>query len=340
MKALILGCGSIGLRHIAHLRLLGLANIEVSDPDLAAGQRAKEKFGITVSLAPEEALQKNPDIVLVCTPAAHHIPMALKALDAGAHVFIEKPLSTNLAGLDLLIEKARRSRRTIQIGYNLRYHPAIRALKRLLESGRSGKILSAHVEFGLYLPKWWPNRDYRQSYMADADLSGGLLFDVSHEIDLLMWFLGEVVEVAGYAGKLSTLKIHGFDLIKVLMKMASGAVASLHIDCLQPTYSRAYSLMGEDTCIRWDCCHGRADKSLGRLLWFDSKSNRYQRVSLRGRPEDTYLDELRDFLQSVKTGKPPLVGLQDGIAVLRVASEIQEAIQTGRARRIDGCSQL
>lgn len=340
MKALILGCGSIGLRHIAHLRRLGLANIEASDPDPAAGQRAEKKFGITVSLDPEEALQKNPDIVLVCTPAAHHIPMALKALDAGAHVFIEKPLSTNLEGLEVLSEKARSTGKTIQVGYNLRYHPAFKAIKEFQDSGRLGRIFAAHAEFGLYLPKWWLNRDYRKSYMANSNLSGGLLLDASHEIDSLMWFLGDIQVVTGYGGKLSALEVHGIDVAKVVMKMVSGPIASLHIDCLQPTYTRVYSLIGEGTCLRWDCPNGRVDRSLGRLLWFDSKSNRYRRVPLQGRPEDTYLDELYDFLQCVKTGKPPLVGLEEGIAVLRVAMAIQEAIQSGRAIRIDGCSQL
>lgn len=340
MKALILGCGSIGLRHISHLRQLGLSNIEACDPDPAACRKAQEQFGITVDLEPNKALEKGPDIVLVCTPARLHIPMTVKALEVGAHVFVEKPISISLHGLDLLIEKARASGKTVQVGYNLRYHPAIRTMKRLVESGRGGKILTAHVEFGLYLPKWWPNRDYRQSYMASSDFSGGLLLDASHEIDTLMWFLGGVEEVTGYGAKLSTLEIRGVDTVRVVMKMASGAIASLHLDCLQPTYTRVYSFVGEGMCLRWDCPQGRADTSLGRLLCFDSKSNRFKRVPLYGEPAETYLKELDDFLKCVKTGKSPLVGLEEGVGVLRVAMAIQEAIQTGRATRVDRCLRL
>jgi predicted dehydrogenase len=337
MKALVLGCGSIGLRHIGHLRQVGLSNVAASDPEPEACRRAQERFGIPVSQDPDEALRHKPDIVLVCTPAALHIPVALKALEAGAHVFVEKPLSTSLQGVDLLVQEARASRKVVQVGYNLRFHPAFKAMRRLVQSHRLGKILAAHAEFGLYLPLWWPGRDYTQSYMTRREKGGGLLLDASHEIDLLHWFLGEVKEVTAFGGKLSSLHLDGIDIAKVVVKMRCGAIASLHLDCLQPTYTRVYSLVGERTCLRWDCPEGRVDSSLGRLVWFDSKSNRFQRIALRGRPEDTYLKELEDFLRCVKTGKLPLVGLEHGIAALRVALAIQEAMETGQVTGVDGC---
>jgi predicted dehydrogenase len=329
-KALVLGCGSIGIRHIGHLLQLGIKDLEAADPDPAASQRARQQFGIAVSLDHQDALRKQPDIVLVCTPAHLHVPVAMDALEAGAHVFIEKPLSTSLDGVADLIERSRALGKTVQVGYNLRYHPAIKSIKHLVQSGNLGNILSAHAEFGLYLEKWWPGRDYRQSYMAHSGQGGGLLMDASHEIDSLLWFLGGVEQVAGFSGKLSALEIDGDDTLKVTMKMKSGAIASLHLDCLQPTYTRMYSLIGEDTRLTWDCPKGRADTSLGRLLLFDRDSDRFKRVSMKGRPEDTYVEELRDFLRCVSTGQPPLVGLDEGIEVLRVIKSIEQAVQTGQ----------
>lgn len=334
MKALVLGCGSIGLRHIAHLRQLGLADVEAADPNLVARERAKAECGLAVQPDPEKALGRKPDIVLVCTPASTHVPVVMKALDAGAHVFVEKPLSTSLEGIDALLERVQADGRTVQVGYQLRYHPAMRKAKSLLESGRLGEILAAHAEFGLYLPKWWPSRDYRDSYMATTDLGGGLLLDVSHEIDLLIWFLGAVKEVSAYGERLSTLEIKGPDVIKVLMKMASGTLVSLNIDCLQPTYTRGYRLAGEGTALRWDCPSGRADSSLGRLWMCDRKSDRFQRVRVQGSPQNAYLDELRDFLSSVTTGRPPAVGVREGAEVLRVAMAVQQAMQGGRSIRV------
>lgn len=334
MKALVLGCGSIGVRHIGHLLQLGVTDLEAADPDPAACKKAESLFNIPVCLDPEEALRKSPEVVLVCTPAHLHIPMALKALDSGAHVFIEKPLSTAVKGTEELLREVKAGGKTVQVGYNLRYHPAMMAIKRIVDAGRLGRVLAAHAEFGLYLGKWWPNQDYRQSYMARADLGGGLLMDASHEIDSLMWFLGDVREVAAFEGRQSTLAIDGADTVKVIMNMDSGAVASLHLDCLQPTYTRSYTLTGEDTSLRWDCPRGRADSSLGRLFWFDNKTGQYKRVRLRGRAEDTYVEELRDFLDCVDNRRAPLVGLDQGIKVLRVVEAIEESVRNGATVKV------
>ncbi len=331
MKALVMGCGSIGVRHIFHLKQLGLTQVEATDPNPQAGERAKASCQVVVYSNPEEALAKRPDVVLVCTPAATHIPMTIKALEAGAHVFVEKPLSISLDGVDSLMEKARLDGRVVQVGYNLRYHPAMRLAKEILESGRLGKILTGHAEFGLYLKKWWPDRDYRKSYMVESRLSGGLLLDASHEIDLLIWFMGPIKEVVSCGDKLSDLDMKGLDVIKVLMRMESRALASLHIDCLQPTYTRGFTLVGEDSALRWDCADGRADKSLGRLWAYDSAKGRYEEIPIHGNSGETYLEELRDFLDSVTAGRPPQVGLKHGVEVLRVIAAIQKAIQNSSA---------
>ena len=338
MKALVLGCGSIGLRHIGHLRRLGFADadIAVADPSPAARERAKTQQGITVEQDPERALDRRPDVVLVCTPAATHVPLTLKALDAGAHVFVEKPLSTSLEGLDALTAKVRATGRVVQVGYQLRYHPAMRETKAVLDAGRLGPVLAARAEFGLYLPKWWPGRDYRRSYMVNPEEGGGLLLDVSHEIDLMMWFLGPVQEVVGYSAKHSALEIHGVDLITVLLKMAGGALVYLHIDCLQPTYTRGYRLIGAGTALHWDCLRGRADRSVGRLQIYEASRDRFERVRVPGRARDAFVEELRDFISAVTHRRPSLVGVADGIEVLRVVQAIHEAVQTGRSVQVSG----
>jgi len=330
LRSLVIGCGSIGFRHIGHLLNLGVGEVEATDPEPNARRRVLERYGIAASADSFKALERQPDIVLVCTPAHLHISTAIDALRAGSHVFIEKPLATSLDETSALLEIAQNTGKTVQIGYNLRYHPALKTMKQLVYTGALGKVLSAHAEFGFYLDKWWPNRDYRLSYMARPQHAGGLLMDASHEIDSLLWFLGGVERVTGFGGKLSNLEIDGTDTLKISMKMKSGAIASLHLDCLQPTYTREYTLIGENTRLNWDCPSGRADNSLGRLVIFDSDAQKFKRVRMKGRPEDTYVEELRDFLHCVENGTKPLVGLEEGIEVLRVINAIQRSILTGQ----------
>ncbi len=337
MKVLILGCGSIGLRHIGHLRQLGLSNLEAADPSPSAQQRVKAQWGIPVDSDPEKALSRRPDLVLVCTPAATHVDLTIKALEAGAHVFVEKPLSVSLEKVRPLIERKNVDGRMVQVGYNLRYHPAMKAAKQVLDSGRMGRVLAGHAEFGLYLKKWWPGRDYRDSYMASAEEGGGLLLDVSHEIDLMIWFLGPVREVSAYGDRLSNLEMEGLDVIKVLMKMESGALVSLSMDCLQPAYMRGFTLTGEDSALRWGCPEGRADTSVGELSLCESPSERFQPVAVSGSSQETYLEELRDFISSIETGRPPACGLREAAEVLRVVEAIHRAIEQKRSVQVSEC---
>ena len=199
MRALVLGCGSIGQRHITHLRQLGLSDIAAVDTSASARDRVRSALGVPVLDRLEEGLNRRPDVVLVCTPASSHLELARRAVDAGAHVFVEKPLATGLEGTAELLRRAVAGDRVVHVGYNLRYHPAVKAAQEVVRSGRLGKILMAHLEFGLYLGKWWKGRDYRDSYMARRDLGGGLILDSSHEIDLALLFLGAVREVSAYA---------------------------------------------------------------------------------------------------------------------------------------------
>lgn len=335
MKALVLGCGSIGLRHIAHLQRLGVSQIEAADPDVSACAKAREQ-SIKVTSRPEEALQRRPDIVLVCTPASTHVKLAGQALRAGAHVFIEKPLCTTPLEGEALRRIAAEDGRVVQVGYNLRYHPTVRGAKKLVETGRIGPVLTAHFKFGLYLEKWWKDRDYRSSYMAQANLGGGLLLDSSHEIDLALFFLGQVSLVSAISGKLSQLEIRGVDAVKGLLKMKSGAIVTLSMDCLQPKYTRGFQLVGEDAALGWDCSGGRADSSLGKLLLCERGQESYSEVPVEGDPLDTYVEELRDFLESVENRRHPAVDLEQGLQVVRVAAALEESIRTGISVRIEG----
>ncbi|MGC2818707.1 MAG: Gfo/Idh/MocA family oxidoreductase, partial [Candidatus Sulfotelmatobacter sp.] len=164
-SALIVGAGSIGRRHISNLRKLGLSKLAACDPHPERLEYVANEFQVECFPTIEVGLDKFPaDAVLVCSPPAGHVAQAMQALQAGAHVFIEKPLSDRMDGVEELKEEAAKRGAVVQVGYNLRFHPAIQKLKELVEARAVGKILWAHVEAGSYLPDWRPWQDYRKSY--------------------------------------------------------------------------------------------------------------------------------------------------------------------------------
>ena len=118
--------------------------------------------------------------------------MALRwAVEHGVHAYVEKPLAVTVEGLAELLDGE--AEVTIAVGYNLRFHPALEAIRAAVYEGRIGRLLAVRAEVGQYLPDWHPEEDYRVSYAARRDLGGGALLTLSHELDYVRWIAGEVV---------------------------------------------------------------------------------------------------------------------------------------------------
>src|SRR5262249_53705106 len=183
MRVAVIGAGSIGQRHCRNLIALG-HDVAVWDPDEERRGQAVAA-GATTSRSLGELLETGPEAAVVCTPPAHHVDVAWEALDAGAHLFIEKPIAHASAGVAALLEEADRRGVQVGVGFTLRVLPSLRRVRDLLEGRRAGRVLAARAEFGGYLPAWRPGRDYRDNYAVSSALGGGILLDAIHELDYL-----------------------------------------------------------------------------------------------------------------------------------------------------------
>ena len=311
-SVLVAGSGSIGRRHMANLRTLGVRHLAVADPDPSRLSPVSEELRVEVFPDFGQALKaRKPDVVFVCTPPVFHVEQATEAVRAGADVFVEKPLCDRMEGVDQLASEASRLGRITQVGYNLRFHPGLQKVKQLLDEGFIGKVLWAHVEAGQYLPEWRPWQDYRQSYTARRELGGGIILDGSHEIDYVLWLLGRPSELTCMAGKVSALEVNVEDCATILLRFPSGAQADIHLDFVQPTYSRSCLLVGER----------------GKLVW-DYTQNRVLVVRPRQEPEsihyefetnEMYVSEVESFFNSVARKESTGAGLSEAKLTLQVA---------------------
>lgn len=312
MKFLVVGCGSIGERHIRNLKNLSDGEIIACDINRERLSVIEKKYDILVSTDSRGVLNHKPDAVIICTPPNSHIPVALNAVKHSTHCFIEKPLSNNLDGVDELIKKAKEKNLILFVGYNLRFHPGLKLTKRMVGEGRIGKMLSAEVEFGQYLPDWRPWQDYRQSYTAKKDLGGGIILDGSHEIDYIRWLMGEIKEVSCFANKISNLKVETEDTAEILFKFESGAIAQLHLDFVQRVYSRSCKLIGERGTISWDY-----SGKFVKIYTIESKN--WEIFNIEADPNDMYIEEMKHFIKCLLgEAKPPVDG-RSGERVLEIA---------------------
>jgi len=312
VKAVVIGGGSIGCRHAKNLRTLGVDQITIVEPDEQRAKAIAFELGLPVASDLHTAMSSRPDVVFVCTPPKMHTEHAWNGLRAGAHVFVEKPLGTDLSSIDQLVEEAKKSNRVVQVGYNLRFIPGLAAIKKLVEDGSLGRVEWARFEFGQYLPDWRPWQDYQKSYTARSELGGGIVLDGSHEIDLALWVLGKPSSVSCTARHVSNLIMDVEDSASLSLVFDSGAFADIHVDCVQRKYSRELKLCFERGVVRWSW-----PENVVRIHEVD-KGEREIPPPVSYSSNDMYLDEARAFLAKVDAGGDTQ-SLMEGREVIRVA---------------------
>jgi len=324
-RFLVVGTGSIGTRHARNLLAMGH---EVYGWDAGAGRIAEACSavpGLRAAAGLEAGLASRPDAVVVCTPPATHVTIAKHGVEAGCHLFIEKPVAHYSDDVPALLDSAKRAGRLVLVGFNLRFLPSLQRVKALLEAGRIGRVHAAHAFFGFHLPAWRPGRSYTDNYAVSAAEGGGVLLDVIHELDYLGWLFGEAAELVCHAAHVSALAGDTEDLAEVTLRFASGAIGHLHVDYLRRVYRRDLEIVGSDGVISWDY----ASRSV-RVLGPEPDRVELHDGSGDGPNEAMYVAEMRHFVDCLDGREEPLV---DGWEALRSLRMVEAAKRSAAERR-------
>jgi predicted dehydrogenase len=318
-SALLVGLGSIGRRHLANLAALGINRLGIYRSGKGAGQSERERlYGTRIYSSYAKALSDGYSLVVVANPTHLHLEYALEAIKAGCHVYLEKPVSHDLAGLDALQKAQQKSGIMLQVGCQLRFHPIISKAKEWLAQGLVGRPLMAHVQAGKYLPDWHPEEDYRESYAACRDMGGGVVLTLIHEIDYLQWLLGPCQVSCALGGISGLLDLDVEDHVLALLKCQEGCIVSLSLDYLQRPLSRGFKLVGAHGTITADLAANKAE------LVVDGQCQEQFTLSADWDPNQPYLDCLQDLLNAVEEDREPLVPLPQGLEALRIAVKIKD----------------
>ena len=321
LNILVLGCGSIGKRHIRNLISMKVGGITVCDPDSGKLDYVKKEFSIEVFSGIEEALNsKTYDAAFVCTPPATHVANALLLLEKGVNCFIEKPLSHDIGGIDDLIEKASNMRKVVLVGYTLRFSPILIKIKKMLDERAIGNILSLKASVGYYLPYWRPSEDYRKGYGAKKDMGGGIVLDASHEIDYVRHLVGEVEEVFAVCRKLSKLEIDTEDYAEITMRHSNGAYSQIHLDYLQSNYRRSCEIIGDKGMLIWDI----NERNFRKYSLNDKEYHTFYE-GLNADVNEMYMQETKHFLQCIAGNEKPIIDLVEGRRIQEIIMKIKES---------------
>lgn len=326
MRFLVIGAGNIARRHIRNIKhIVPTAEITLwrrqtatDDPELLAF--------ITRSITTEtEALAENYDAAIIASPAPLHVPIAQKLAERGVHLLIEKPLSITLDGIDQLIATCEQQTITLMVGYNLRFHAALQALHVAAAEGRIGRIISIRAEVGQYLPDWRPGKDYRQSVSAQRDLGGGVVFELSHELDYVRWLGGEMRTLIAQTAKVSDLELDVEDTADMLLHFASGAVGSIHVDMAARAPYRQCRITGTDGTL---IC----DMLAPSVRLYRAETGTWEDVFLPANfePGAMYVAEMQHFLACIQDGNMPIISGREAKRIVALCLAVHESARIGQ----------
>lgn len=340
MRVLVVGLGGIGQRHVRNLRALlgtdieilawrtrGLEHVLSDRLTVESGDGLEQRYDIRRVASLDEGLVSRPDAVFVTNPSSLHVPVALEAARAGCHLFIEKPLSDSLDGSEELLALTEAKGLVTQVGYQLRFHPLLRAVAERLECGAIGRLLAARLEVGEHLPGFHPYEDYRQLYASRRDLGGGVILSQIHELDIAYWLFGLPHRLFAVGGHLSGLEIDVEDTASILMECRrEGRPLPVHVqqDYCQRPPSRTIEVVGEGGKIVVDLhtLELRLIRPEGQVEM--SRLEAFERNYM-------FLDEQRHFLACVRGEARPLVPVREGLQSLRMALAAHRSLATGQA---------
>jgi predicted dehydrogenase len=326
MKYLIAGLGSVGRRHLRNLVALGETDIVLYRTHKATLPDDK-LAGYPVETDLAEALKKHkPDAVIVSNPTSLHLDVAIPAAETGCAILLEKPISGSMERVEDLQNIVRKTGSKVLTAFQFRFHPGMVKTKELIQNGEIGRVVSASVHFGEYLPAWHPWEDYRTGYAARSDMGGGVVATQCHSLDYLPWLVGKRVEsVWGFAAKLSDLEVSADDTSKIGLRFEGGALGSLHLDYNQQPPEHEFRIIGTNGTIKWNLADGAA-----RIYRTGKKDWDVYPLPEGWERNAMFQEQTRHFVDIVKGNVEPSCTLNDGVQVQRIIASVHESQKTGR----------
>jgi predicted dehydrogenase len=315
----IVGCGLIGQKRAKSLgesgRLVACADIDIARADSLARITNAKAFSNWHDLVTLPEV----DIVVVATLHDALAEITLAAIEAGKHVLVEKPAARSALELEPVILAAEKHGVKVHVGFNHRYHRALRKAKGIVDSGELGELMFIRARYG-----HGARVGYDKEWRANPVLSGGgeLIDQGPHLIDLSRWFLGEFSDVQGFAHTYfwdMPVDDNGF----MLLKTAKQQVSFLHASCTE--WKNLFSME----------IYGRVGKldisGLGGSYGVERLTH-YKMLPEMGPPEtiaweypmgdDSWAVEMAEFYEDILTNREPAAGLRDAYEALKVIQKI------------------
>lgn len=318
-RVLVVGVGSIGERHVRCFASTGRARVSVCEVNADLRRAVAERYSVDEAFADlADGLAGRPEVVVICTPAHLHVPLALAAVRAGAHVLVEKPLSTTLDGLGELAEDVLVRQPVVGVAYVYRAHPALAAMRNAIRSGRFGYPVQFVATCGQHFPLYRPA--YRTIYYKDRATGGGAVQDaLTHVVNAAEWLVGPVTRLAADIDHQVLDGVSVEDTAHVLTRHA-GVMGCFSLNQHQAPNETTLTVVCTRGTARFEYhgCRWRWSAEPGGA-WTDEVIPPLERDTLFVRQADAFLDAVEGKAELLCTLAEARQALAVNLAILRSA---------------------
>lgn len=324
----IIGAGAIGGVHARLIDSIDGARVcaVISSRTEAAKALARPRGAQTATSLDDLIAEGTvPDVVSVCTPSAGHADLAIRAVELGCHVFLEKPVDITAAAAERLARAAERSDRQVAVVSQRRFLPTSVALREAVDAGLLGRLTGGTTESPFFRPQsYYDSGDWRGTLEHDG--GGALMNQGIHALDLLLWLLGAARGVTGFSSTVAHERIDVEDVI--------GAVVLFENGCVGTVFSSTAAFPGEGVRLSVFGTRGTATIGEGRLIL---RLENEERIIEDDAPDGwTSIDwahraQYLDLFAAIEADGRPAVGVEDGQRALAAVLGAYESIRTGRA---------
>ncbi|SRR5579871_15772 len=302
MRIGILGMGTAGGRHLRAFRQISGVDLIAADID-ADRRRQAEAEGVPVVPSLDDLLAARPDAVVIAVPHAYLAQAGMRAIDAGCHVLMEKPMATCREDAAAVLQHARRASRFIMVSFVHRFRPEVAAARRVIARGDIGQprlIVDTMASGTSDMPLWvWSRRH----------AGGGMMFyNGIHQIDRVRFLLGEDIVTVRAEVRTLGYQVQVEDTAAALLGLRSGAVGTV-VQHKAP----AAALGGWETQVFGST--GSLHITTGREMRWTAGGDV---ITIPGTPEDRFSGAANEFIAALREGRAPEPDGEDGFAALDV----------------------
>ncbi|MDR0571976.1 MAG: Gfo/Idh/MocA family oxidoreductase [Rickettsiales bacterium] len=324
MKALVVGLGSMGKRRVRNLTTNGIKDIIGYDLRQDRREEVVEKYQIKVLDNFEEAVIDR-DAIIISVPPDKHMAYMGYAVDHEIPCFVEASVVDD--GMDELIKKSEEKKVLICPSCTMRYLPAIKTIKKVIDDSIIGKISHFSYHSGQFLPDWHPWENVKDFYVSNP-LTGGAREIVPFELTWMNWIFGDILDIKGFYEKTIDMDISIDDTYVSAIKYKSGVLGTLIVDVVSRSAVRQLIINGNNGQIIWDWNSKQVrvyDANLNRWIIYNDPEGHSEKGYNDNIIEEPYINEIKDFIDSVAGKKTFPNSLMDDHKILKVLYKLEES---------------